>query len=49
MADIVITIPTIYDYLAQLLTGISFWAAVAVFAIMTIAFSRWYRRKRGWY
>jgi hypothetical protein len=49
MTDVTIVIPTIYDYLADIVTGVPFWAAIGVMAVTTIGLSRIYRRRRGWY
>lgn len=49
MTDITIILPTIYDHLAVLVTGIPFWVAIGVMSIITIGLSRAYRRRKGWY
>jgi hypothetical protein len=49
MADITIIIPTIYDYLAEIVTGVPFWAALCAMSIISIGAFRIYRKKRGWY
>lgn len=48
MADVTVVIPTVWDYLADLVTGVPFWAAMAFMSITTIFTFRVYRRKRGW-
>jgi hypothetical protein len=49
MVDIEVVLPTIYDHLASLVTGVPFWAAIIVMSLLTIGGSRIYRRRRGWY
>lgn len=48
MGDLVITIPTIFDWLTVLITGVPFWAAVGVMSIVTVVLAKAYRKRRGW-
>jgi len=42
-------IPTIWDYLTDVIQSAPFWAALGVICIITIGLTRVYRKRRGWY
>jgi len=48
VTDVTIVIPTLWDYVAEIVTSISFWGAVCVMSVITIGGVRYYRRKKGW-
>jgi len=49
MTDYVIIIPTIWDYITDILHGPSFWIGLGVFCIVTIGTFKMYRKRRGWF
>jgi hypothetical protein len=48
MAEVTYIVPTMWDYFSDIITGVPFWCAVGVAAVLTVAMARAYRKRRGW-